>query len=61
MVLTALAITMSSVTYFHLKSQRQLFLENLTTKGEALGRFVSLISPTAILAYDFESMIREHE
>lgn len=51
-----LVITLSVVTAISIYTQQRLFLENLGAKGEALGNFVSLISPQTILAYDFESM-----
>jgi signal transduction histidine kinase len=56
MVLSVLVVTMSMVTFIYLKSQQELFLNNLKAKGNALGDFVSLISPEAILSYNFENM-----
>ena len=56
MVLGVLLVTMSMVTFIYLKSQQELFLNNLKVKGNALGDFVSLISPEAILSYNFENM-----
>jgi len=56
MVLAVLSVTMSSVTYIYLNAQHQLFLDNLEAKGKALGHFASLISPEAVLSYNFENM-----
>jgi signal transduction histidine kinase len=56
MVLAIMSITLTSVTYFYINAQHQLFLDNLKAKGSALGDFVSLISPESILSYNFDNI-----
>ena len=56
MVIAVLIVTTSTVSYIGIRSQHQLHLNNLIEKGQALGRFVSLISPQLVLSYDFEGM-----
>jgi len=56
LVTLILVVTLSIVTIFSIRNQEQLFIGNLKAKGAALGNFVSLISPRAILSYDFEGM-----
>ena len=51
-----LSITLSGTTAFVLSSQNQLFKEHLNEKGNVLGDFVSLITPEAILSYDFATV-----
>lgn len=56
LVTLILLTTLSVVTFFSVRTQQNLFTDNLRSKSEALGSFVSLISPGTILAYDFEGM-----
>jgi signal transduction histidine kinase len=56
MVVSILIMSMSVGAYVYLKAQHKLLLDNLLAKGNALGSFVSLISPQSILAFDFERM-----
>ena len=48
-----LSVTMSAATYISYQKQYQSYLDSLSEKGNALGKFVALVSPEAILGYDF--------
>ena len=48
-----LSITMSAATYISYQKQYRSYLDSLQEKGNALGKFVALVSPEAILGYDF--------
>jgi diguanylate cyclase (GGDEF)-like protein len=52
-VLIILAATMAANTFFYLHSSTRFHEEQLMERGHALGRLVSLVSPDAILGYDF--------
>jgi len=52
LVVMFLALTMSAASYFNYKNQHDQLVRQLITKGEMLGKFVSLVSPDAILGYD---------
>jgi diguanylate cyclase (GGDEF)-like protein len=52
-VLIILAATMAANTFFYLHSSTRFHEEQLIERGHALGRLVSLVSPDAILGYDF--------
>ncbi|GAG92061.1 unnamed protein product, partial [marine sediment metagenome] len=56
MVTAILVVTLGVATFFSAQAQRSQLLDNLDAKGRALGNFVALISPSAILSYDFEGM-----
>jgi len=56
MVVGILILSMTLGAYVYMKAQHKLLLDNLLAKGNALGSFVSLISPQSILAFDFERM-----
>ena len=56
MVTAILVVTLGVATFFSAQAERSLLLDNLDAKGRALGNFVALISPSAILSYDFEGM-----
>lgn len=55
-VVTILVTTTSLVSYIYIQENYNFQIESLLTKGKSLGRFVSLISPQAVLSYDFEGM-----
>src|SRR3954464_14573499 len=52
-VFTILAATMAANTFYFLQTSTRLQEEQLVERGRALGRLVSLISPEAILGFDF--------
>lgn len=52
-VLTILAATMAANTFYFLKTSTRLHEEQLLERGRALGRLISLVSPDAILGFDF--------
>jgi diguanylate cyclase (GGDEF)-like protein len=52
-VLVILAGTMAANTLYFLRTSARLHEEQLAQRGRALGRLVSLISPEAILGFDF--------
>lgn len=52
-VLTILAGTMAANTLYFLNTSSRLHEEQLVERGRALGRLISLISPDAILGFDF--------
>jgi len=56
MVMLILLITMSVVTVIDINSQYKIFLNNIETKTQTLGNFLSLISAEAIFSYDFDTM-----
>ncbi len=51
-----LGLTLGLVTFHTVQQQKKMFAEQLEEKGRLLGYFVSLISPEAILGYDFETL-----
>jgi len=53
LVVTILAITLSTTTGVVIHAQNKIFEDQLTEKGKLLGYFVSLISPEAIFTSDF--------
>ncbi|MFT6913789.1 MAG: diguanylate cyclase (GGDEF)-like protein [Motiliproteus sp.] len=53
LVVGILSITLAANTLQFLRSQNSLLEEQLVEQGKALGHFVALVSPTAILGYDF--------
>ncbi len=56
LVIAILSITLGVTTSLVVKSQNKVFAESLDEKGKLLGYFASLISPEAILAYDFATL-----
>ena len=52
-VLTILACTMAANTLYSLYSSAQFHEKQLVERGRALGRLISLVSPEAILGFDF--------
>lgn len=56
MIVGILIVTMSALGYLYLHAQYEQAASRLSSKGQALGRFVSLISPSFVLSYDFEGM-----
>jgi diguanylate cyclase (GGDEF)-like protein len=52
-VLTILAATMAANTLYSLQQSSRFHEEQLIERGRALGRLISLVSPDAILGYDF--------
>jgi diguanylate cyclase (GGDEF)-like protein len=52
-VLTILAGTMAANTFYFLETSSRIHEEQLIERGRALGRLVSLVSPDAILGFDF--------
>ncbi|MFT5721226.1 MAG: diguanylate cyclase (GGDEF)-like protein [Motiliproteus sp.] len=53
LVVSILSITLAANTLLFLRSQNKLLEEQLVEQGKALGHFVALVSPAAILGYDF--------
>ncbi len=51
-----LLFALGALSYYSAQSQEQLLYQHLEDKGRELGLFVALISPEAILAYDFEAL-----
>jgi len=56
LVVVVLVSVLTVVTYIYMQAQQRQLSDSLFSKGEALGRFVSLIAPKSILTYDFEGM-----
>jgi len=56
LVSTILALTLGAMTVYRVNVQDAQLQEHLKEEGTILGRFVALISPEAILAYDFEAL-----
>ncbi|MCC7081749.1 MAG: EAL domain-containing protein [Burkholderiales bacterium] len=52
-VLTILALTMAGNTFYYLHSSTRFHEQQLLERGHALGRLISLVSPEAILGFDF--------
>ncbi len=52
-VLTILACTMAANTFYFLNTSSRFHEEQLVERGRALGRLISLVSPDAILGFDF--------
>src|SRR5687767_13839397 len=52
-VLTILAATMAANTFYFLGTSTQAHEGQLVERGRALGRLISLVSPDAILGFDF--------
>ena len=52
-VLVILAVTMAANTLYYLRSASSIHEQQLVERGRALGRLISLVSPEAILSYDF--------
>src|SRR5688500_16608421 len=52
-VLTILAATMAANTFYFLETTSRFHEEQLVERGRALGRLISLVSPDAILGFDF--------
>jgi diguanylate cyclase (GGDEF)-like protein len=52
-VLLILAATMAANTFYFLTTSTRLQEQQLNERGRALGRLISLISPQAILAFDY--------
>ncbi len=53
LVVGILSITLATNAVLFLRSQNNLLEAQLIEQGNALGRFVALVSPEAILSYDF--------
>ncbi len=52
-VLTILAATMAANTLYYLETSNRFYEEQLVERGRALGRLISLVSPEAILGFDY--------
>jgi diguanylate cyclase (GGDEF)-like protein len=52
-VLTILAVTMAANTLYFLTTSARFHEQQLLERGRALGRLISLVSPEAILGFDF--------
>ena len=52
-VLTILAATMAANTFYFLETSTRFHEEQLVERGRAVGRLISLVSPDAILGFDF--------
>ena len=52
-VLTILAGTMAANTLYYLDTSSRFYEEQLVERGRALGRLISLVSPEAILGFDY--------
>ena len=52
-VLTILACTMAANTFYFLETSTRFHERQLVERGRALGRLISLVSPDAILGFDF--------
>src|SRR5918999_1131291 len=52
-VLLILTGTMAATTYYFVRTSTRLQEQQLRERGHALGRLISLISPQAILAFDY--------
>ncbi len=55
-IVVILSSTLSIAAYFDYRAQKKQFTEQLISKGAMLGNFVALVSPDAILGYDFVLM-----
>ncbi|MBI3775153.1 MAG: hypothetical protein HY273_06315 [Gammaproteobacteria bacterium] len=55
LVSTILFLTLGAMTVYRVNAQDEKLQAHLKEEGTILGRFVALISPEAILAFDFES------
>lgn len=53
MVLTILAVTIAANSFYGLHKSARFHERQLTERGLALGRLISLVSPDAILGFDF--------
>jgi len=53
MVLTMLTVTMAANSFYGLHQSSRFHEKQLTERGLALGRLISLVSPDAILGFDF--------
>src|SRR5215212_1107191 len=52
-VLVILTVTMAATTYYFVHASTERQEQQLRERGRALGRLISLISPQAILAFDY--------
>jgi len=52
-VLVILAATMAANTFYFVRTSTRIQEQELTERGRVLGRLISLISPQAILAFDY--------
>lgn len=52
-VLLILACTMAATTFYSLQTSTRFHEKQLVERGRALGRLISLVSPEAILGFDF--------
>src|SRR5919202_543095 len=52
-VLVILVATMAANTFYFLRTSAQSQEQQLIDRGRALGRLISLVSPEAILGYDY--------
>ena len=52
-VLTILAATMAANTLYYLNTSNRFYEEQLAERGRALGGLISLVSPEAILGFDY--------
>ena len=52
-VLSILALTMAANTFYFLKTATSFHEQQLAERGRSLGRLISLVSPDAILGFDF--------
>ena len=52
-VLVILTLTMAATTYYFVRTSTERQEEQLQERGRALGRLISVISPQAILAFDY--------
>lgn len=53
MVLTILTVTIAANSFYGLHKSARFHEKQLTERGRALGRFISVVSPDAILGFDF--------
>lgn len=56
LVSTILSLTLGTMTIYRVKVQDAQLQEHLKEQGSILGHFVALISPDAILAYDYDAL-----
>lgn len=56
LVSTILCLTLGTMTFYGVKVQEEQLQEHLKEEGTILGHFVALISPEAILAYDYDAL-----
>src|SRR5215212_6007897 len=52
-VLVILTVTMAATTYYFVHASTERQEQQLRERGRALGRLISLLSPQAILAFDY--------